>query len=215
MGHTRRRTPSGEVEQALLGAAFHLLEAEGPEALSVRRVAAEAGVAPMGVYNHFDGKNGVVDALFRTGFEALTEEIADLEQADDPVEAFKEGLRRYRRLALDHPRTYEVMFLKSVEGFEPSEASMEVATASFDGLARKVGRAIEAGEFAPADERELAQVAWAACHGVVALEIAGICMVDDLATTYEQLLDTLVEGFSAPPGRAGSRAPAARPARAR
>ena len=214
MGDVRKRTPSGEVEQALLGAAFHLLEAEGPEALSVRRVASEAGVAPMGVYNHFEGKNGVVDAIFRAGFETLTEEIADLEHADDPVAAFKEGMRRYRRLALEHPRTYEVMFLKSVPGFEPSEASMEVASASFDGLARKIRRAVDAGAFAPGDERELAQVVWAACHGVVALEIAGICMVDDLGRTYDQLLDTLVVGFSAP-GRAGSRARAARPARAR
>ena len=65
-GSPVRRTPSTKIEDRLVAAAFHLLEAEGPEALSVRRVAAEAGVAPMGVYNHFEGgKNGVVDAIFR------------------------------------------------------------------------------------------------------------------------------------------------------
>ena len=39
---------------------------------------------------------------------------------------------------------------------------------------------------------------WAACHGAVALEIADICMVDDMDRTYEELLDTLVRGISAP-----------------
>ena len=32
---------------------------------------------------------------------------------------------------------------------------------------------------------------WAACHGAVALEIADICMVDDMEKLYEELLDTL------------------------
>ena len=43
--------------------------------------------------------------------------------APDPVEALRAGLLEYRRLALDHPRTYEVMFLCAVPGFQPSDAS--------------------------------------------------------------------------------------------
>jgi AcrR family transcriptional regulator len=49
----RTRTPSVAMEAALLEAAAGILETEGPDALSVRRIAATAGVAPMGVYNHF------------------------------------------------------------------------------------------------------------------------------------------------------------------
>ena len=41
------------MEAALLASAAELLEQEGPDGLSVRRIAAAAGVAPMGVYNHF------------------------------------------------------------------------------------------------------------------------------------------------------------------
>jgi AcrR family transcriptional regulator len=195
---TRRRTPSIEIEQALVDAAFHLLEAEGPEALSVRRVAAEAGVAPMGVYNHFDGKNGVVDAIFRAGFSALTEELGGLSGTiADPAESLREGLRRYRTLALAHPRTYEVMFFCSVPGSEPSEESHLEAAASFDVLVTAIERGIAAGVFAEAEPRSVAQQLWAACHGAVALEISDICMVDDMAATYEELLDTLLRGISA------------------
>ena len=138
MTAARRRTPSTAIEDALISAAFHLLETEGPEALSVRRVAAEAGVAPMGVYNHFEGgKNGVVDAIFRAAFATLTAELGEVAEQTggaDPADALREGLRRYRRLALEHPRTYEVMFFCSIPGFEPSDESHLVAAASFEVL---------------------------------------------------------------------------------
>ena len=61
------------MESALLDAASELLEQEGPDALSVRRIAAAAGVAPMGVYNHFASKFGIIDALFMDGFGRLSD----------------------------------------------------------------------------------------------------------------------------------------------
>lgn len=51
------------MEAALLSAAVDLLESEGPESLSVRRIAAAANVAPMGVYNHVESKFGIVETL--------------------------------------------------------------------------------------------------------------------------------------------------------
>ena len=68
---TRTRTPSAGMEGALLSSAADILETEGPDGLSVRRIAAAAGVAPMGVYNHFESKFGIVEALFIQGFERL------------------------------------------------------------------------------------------------------------------------------------------------
>ena len=86
------------MEAALLEAAADLLETEGPDALSVRRIAAAAGVAPMGVYNHFESKSGIVEALFIQGFERLGEAMVALAQIADPLEALLEGGRRYRAL---------------------------------------------------------------------------------------------------------------------
>ena len=193
MSHPRQRTPSNEIEKAIVGAAFRLLEAEGPEALSVRRVAAEAGVAPMGVYNHFEGgKNGVVDALFRVGFEVLTGELYAVVTAPDPVEALRAGLLEYRRLALDHPRTYEVMFLCAVPGFQPSEQSHAVAEEAFEVLVQGVALGMREGAFLEGDPREVAQQVWAAVHGAVALELADVCMVDDMARTYTDLVEVII-----------------------
>lgn len=59
----RARTRSADVERELLAAAEAVLVREGPGGLTVRAVAAEAGTAPMGVYNRLGGKDGLVAAL--------------------------------------------------------------------------------------------------------------------------------------------------------
>ena len=52
-----------------------MLEREGVAGLTVRAVAAEAGVAPMGVYNHFDGKPGLLLAVLQRAFDGLREAV--------------------------------------------------------------------------------------------------------------------------------------------
>ncbi len=194
------RTPSVGMESALLEAASELLEEEGPDALSIRRIAAAAGVAPMGVYNHFDSKAGIVEALFVAGFERLGEAMVTLADIDDPLEALVEGGRRYRALALAHPMAYQVMFLRAVRGFEPSDAAVVVAAKAFDGLAAAVHRAMRAGALAGGDPAVTSQVIWAGIHGWVSLELCGISFVDDQDAGAELMCSTILGGLRpAPP----------------
>src|SRR3984957_15139781 len=67
----RGRTPSADLERAVLAAAEGVLVRGGPGGLTVRAVATEAGIAPMGVYNRLGGKDGLVDALLIRGFDRL------------------------------------------------------------------------------------------------------------------------------------------------
>ncbi len=196
---TRSRTPSADMVTVLLEAAADLLDEEGPDALSVRRIAAAAGVAPMGVYNHFDSKAGIVEALFVQGFERLGEAMATLRDIDDPIEALAEGCRRYRELALAHPRVYELMFLAPIPGFEPSAEAMEVALASFGGLVSAVQRAMAAGRLAPRDPTTVAQMLWAGIHGWMALELGGMSFVADTDAAARDLSASMLRGLAVDP----------------
>ena len=191
----RTRTPSADVRAALLDAATHLLETEGTDALSVRRIAAEAHVAPMGVYTHFDGKHGVVEALWVEGFDRLRVTLESLEQIDDPGDALIEGFRRYRALARAHPMAYRLMFLKAVPGFEPSVEAAWAAALSFEALVAAVRRAMESGAVADGDPVQMAQVVWAAVHGWVSLELDGMIFLADADAGAEAMARSLVEGF--------------------
>ncbi len=192
---TRTRTPSIGMEAALLDAALELLEREGPEALSVRRIAAAAGVAPMGVYNHFSSKAGIVEALFVEGFQRLGEAMVTLNDINDPAEALLEGGRRYRALALAHPMVYRLMFLQAVAGFEPSDEAKVLAARAFGGLVAVVDRGMRSGLIRPGDPEMTAQMIWSSVHGWVALELCGIGFVDDPDTGADLLCATMLAGL--------------------
>ena len=194
----RTRTPSGEVRSALLDAAGHLLETEGPDALSVRRIATAAHVAPMGVYNHFDGKHGIVEALWVEAFDRLRATMESLREVDDPGDALIEGFRRYRALARDHPMAYRLMFLDAVPGFEPSAEATWSAALSFDALVAAVRRAMDAGAVSVGDAVQVAQVVWAAVHGWVSLELDGMIFLAYADAGAEAMARSLVHGFRTP-----------------
>jgi AcrR family transcriptional regulator len=193
---TRHRTSSEDLGPAILAAAETLLEELGPDALSIRRIAERAGVAPMGIYTRFDGKHGVVDALFQDGFALLATTMRATASVADPVAAFREAGRAYRELALAHPARYRLMFLQVIQGYEPTARALEIAHGAFEALVDAARRGVESGRWRPADPAEVAQQVWATCHGWVALELGGINFAADLAAGYDELLDLVLRGLA-------------------
>src|SRR5262245_37744492 len=191
----RRRTASDDVEQALLDAAARLLTEEGPEALSVRRVAAEAGVSAMGVYSRFGGKQGLVETLFLDGFAQLEQILSTVPITADPIEDLREGARRYRRFALDSPAAYAVMFTRAIPDFVPSPPCKLDAAGAFRVLVEAVRRGLDAGALRPGDPIDLAEGIWATLHGLVSLELAGLGFVPDRAAHYETTISALLRGL--------------------
>jgi AcrR family transcriptional regulator len=183
------------MESALLTAAGELLEKEGPDALSVRRIAAEAGVATMGVYNHFDSKAGIIEALFIQGFERLREAMVGLADVEDPYQALREAGRRYRALALAHPMAYQLMFLRAIPDFEPSDHALEIAASAFDTLVAAVRRAMAAGVIADGSPTEIAHLIWSSVHGWVSLELLGMGFVEDQDASFDLVCVSLLAGL--------------------
>jgi AcrR family transcriptional regulator len=188
-----------EQAQAILDAASCLLSDEGPGALTVRRIATAAGCSTMGVYSRFGNKDGVVDELFAEGFEHLLDGLGALAVTDDPVDDLRRRGHRYREVAHEHATHYMVMFGGVVPGFTPSERNHELAMSAFDGLVAAVQRCIDAGRF-HGDAADLAQVHWATMHGLVMLELVGLCplMAEEPERRYDRALDLMFAGFSTP-----------------
>jgi AcrR family transcriptional regulator len=192
----RSRTPSAEVERELVAAAEAVLVRDGPGGLTVRAVAAQAGTAPMSVYNRLGGKDGLVDALLIRGFDRLTAAIAAHGEPDAAARLLACGLR-YREFALANPHFYAIMF----EGAVPHEHHIgpeaeEHARAAFGALVRNVELAAAAGAISAADPFEAAMQIWSSVHGAVALELKGLVLTPDPEATYRALLQTLIRGFA-------------------
>jgi AcrR family transcriptional regulator len=196
---SRQRTPTLEVRDALLRAARELLDEHGPGALTIRDIAARAGVAPMGVYNRFGSKNGILDALFQQGFSELAAAVALTPDSADPLRSLATGMARYRAFALANPALYRLMFDFPVPGFRPSPAAQHAAHAAFGHLVGATRLGIATTHIPPGDPEELAQRIWATCHGAVSLELRGIGFVTDRTTHYTALTHTILRGIATTP----------------
>ncbi len=158
----------------ILAAASELLSERGAEGLNVRRIAERAGTSTMGVYSRFGSKLGVVDALYREGFERLRSQTEPLVDAGEPLEALEALCIAYRETALANATHYEIMFGHAVPGFEPSPQARAEAFASFDRVVvAALRRAIDAGSLR-GDPLELGLRLWALVHGMVSLELNGV-----------------------------------------
>jgi AcrR family transcriptional regulator len=98
-GRGLRREPqqarSRERVRRLLAAAEAVLVQDGYDALTVRRIAAEAGVPVGTLYQFFPDKQAIVDALALTYLEEFTAVLDDVvdragrERWDDPVQTLQ------------------------------------------------------------------------------------------------------------------------------
>ena len=84
----------------IVQAAIRVADAEGLEAISMARVAAEAGTAPMSLYRHVSGKEQLLELMGDAAWGASPPPPA-------PGESWREGLSRWawamRRAATRHP----------------------------------------------------------------------------------------------------------------
>ena len=165
-----RRGEGGRLRGELVSAASRLLETiSGEEALSLRAVARQAGVAPQSVYLHFANRRELMTAVYAVRFGELS---AELSAAASAAEARGPGARlaaichAYCDYGVRHPGRYRVLFGNAgAPGWEP-EAMPGLATWSFFGAA--VRDCLDtAADDASADGT--AVCIWAALHGLLAL----------------------------------------------
>lgn len=188
------RTRSRDVESALLDAAEAVLVADGPDAITVRAVAQQAGVAPMSVYNRFGNKDGLLDAVLVRAFTAFR---VALERAggDDPLDRLRACGLAYRRFALANPRHYELMFEYRPGAGLLSADLDRCGQEAFGVLVGNVGAALASGAFRTGDVRETAQLVWSAVHGAVSLELKGRTMSADPSRSYAEILELIIDGL--------------------
>jgi AcrR family transcriptional regulator len=192
----RRRTPSTDIERELIGAAEEVLVRDGPGGLTVRAVAAQAGIAPMGVYNRLGGKDGLVDALLIRGFDMLRDAVAGGSEPDLLDRLWACGLR-YRQFALANRHFYAIMFEAAIPHEFGSAEVGEHAAAAFGALVHNVDLAAAAGQVQVADPHEAAQQIWSTVHGAVALEMNGLIQTPDPEATYRATLAMVLRGLAA------------------
>jgi AcrR family transcriptional regulator len=123
-----RRAERREATKAeILDAAWELVRAEGLAALSLRDLARRVGMQAPSLYSYFDSKHAIYDAMFMQGNLELLRRYEAMPAFDDAVEEFRSNARMFVGFTVEDPARAQLMFMRSIPGFEPSAESYEVA----------------------------------------------------------------------------------------
>ena len=140
----------------IVTAARGVLESEGADAVTMRRVADELGVRAASLYKHLPDKAALEAAIISDGFaEAAAALEAAVDGAAEPLTAFVDA---YRSFVAAHPHVYRLMTERPLPR-ERLPPGLETRTAA--PLVRAVGGP------------ERARAAWAFIHGMIMLELNG------------------------------------------
>jgi AcrR family transcriptional regulator len=93
----------------IFSAAKTVLDREGISSLTIRKVAACAGVSPMALYRHFADKDALLNALLEDGLAAWEKTVRSL-TAQDPMEWLDEMIEAYMEFALKQPHRFDAAF---------------------------------------------------------------------------------------------------------
>ena len=105
----RRRQHGEATANALLDEAERIVETEGLEALTVRRVAAGIDTTTRAVYTAFGSKDALLVALGARGFDLLRAGIEARPVTDDPAaDLAEDGVAVFRRFMLEHPALFRI-----------------------------------------------------------------------------------------------------------
>jgi AcrR family transcriptional regulator len=116
----------------ILQAAWKLAREKGPAALTLRDLAKAVGMRAPSLYSYFPSKHAIYDAMFAEGNRRLWLHIQRQPAESDPRARIKGWTRAFVRYCSDDPALYQVLFQRSIPGFEPSRESMELANHSLD-----------------------------------------------------------------------------------
>jgi AcrR family transcriptional regulator len=121
----RRQATKAEI----LDAAWEIVRAEGLAALSLRDVARSVGMQAPSLYQYFDSKHAIYDAMFAQGYgELRAARLQEPPPASTPVDVWlKDRARRFLEFCVADPARYQLLFQRTIPGFEPSPESYALA----------------------------------------------------------------------------------------
>ena len=197
----RRARERAARRQLIVDTARQVAEAEGWDAVTIRRLADRIEYSQPVLYSHFPGKGGIIDAVAVEGFAELRLILHNArEAAGSPEAALRELAGAYVAFALQHPALYDAMFTLSTGlpfGRPEAPRELHAGFAEF----REAVTPLAGGR----DPDTLAEVAWSTLHGIATLSRARRLRPDYQQARLAMLVDQLAGVPAGRPAGSGSR----------
>ena len=174
MPPTRTSYHHGALRETLLDATLRLIQTEGIGAVSLRRVAREAGVSPGAPYHHFADRADLLAALSARGYDLLAAQLAAARTGTaSPVRALAGLMRAYVAFARRESGYFRLMFRPELSGTRQHPGLKAAEHAAEEQLQAAVADCVDAG-IVNADQAGVLEVAaWSLAHGLASLWLDG------------------------------------------
>jgi AcrR family transcriptional regulator len=144
-----------QTREEILDAALDVVTEQGVAALNLSEVARRVGLRQPSLYQYFDSRLAVYDALFERGMLQHLDLVRSVIAANPPgLAALRAIAVSTVRYAVDHPALAQLMFFPAIPGFEPSEQAYQPSLEAQKLTTAAVAAAVERGELHPAAATE-------------------------------------------------------------
>jgi AcrR family transcriptional regulator len=132
-----RRAQRREAKRTrIVAEAWTLAHRDGLAAVSLRDLAKRVDLRQPSLYAYFESKHDLYDVMFADGNRQLLGLIAAQPPADDPRVALTDFVRMMVQFSTEDVVRHQLLFQRTIPGFEPSPESYALAVAVLD-----IGRA--------------------------------------------------------------------------
>jgi AcrR family transcriptional regulator len=133
----RRADRHAATKREILDVVWGLARERGLAGWTLRDVAEAVGMRAPSLYGYFDSKNALYDAMFADGYVALLARTgraqADLERGGAaPVDMLRAAAELFFTFGVEDPARLQLLFLRTIPGFEPSESAYALARQAFE-----------------------------------------------------------------------------------
>ncbi len=159
----------GNLRAVILEDAIATVETAGPQSLSLRQLAKNAGVSSTATYSHFKTKRELLAALATVGFQRLYEalQVCHVEE-DDPSQGLQRLMETMVCFAIENPGLYSLMFGQEISGYEDSVELWESMSSTYTALENSV-RKTKSGRSAENAVQMATYACWSKAHGLALL----------------------------------------------
>lgn len=128
----RRQQRRDAKQAAILAEAWRLARRDGLAAISLRDLADAVGLRQPSLYVYFASKLDLYDAMFADGYHQLLDFIRSRRYGDEPRRALSKLVADCVQFSSDDVVRHQLLFQRTIAGFEPSATSFDVALEFYD-----------------------------------------------------------------------------------
>lgn len=173
MKQSQRSYHHGNLKEELLRLTLNVVEKDGHASISVRDIAQAAGVTPMAVYRHFEGRTGLLAAVAGLGMKQLYEaHLRVIDGLSDPWKQLEATMRVFLHYVDVHPRLFALMYDPAVVAEPKSDVEFASQVMAYRSIAALFSSALPRATPREIKLRELAM--WSALYGYATARSNGI-----------------------------------------